>query len=184
MTIYWKCKSSNYKKGMVGKAGRPTLHARVFRQRSWIGFCVTNTFVLTAMKGFSVVNETAACTEAFFLPLISGQVSQEQSMFVGSKLLPVLVWASHSAVAGDSWELSVPWEIPVWRFWSEWDLGFGLASMFHFQNVTQMDKNKSEAGCFHFLLIITSPSHRMDKQSCPLRDIYVSGSKKELKESG
>lgn len=49
--------------------GRETREACALRQgvqAKVLDRVLCNTFVLTAMKGFCVVNETAACTEAFF----------------------------------------------------------------------------------------------------------------------
>jgi hypothetical protein len=58
-----------------------------------------------------------------------------------------------------------------------------LASLLHFQNVTKINENKSDAGCFHFLLIITFPEDRVwTNKAASMKDVYVSGSKKELKE--
>ena len=161
---------------MPGKRGGPHCgpRARV------LGWAPCNTSLLTAMKRFSVLNETAACTEAFFM---SWQVSQEQSTFVGSKSLPVLIWAFHSAVAGDNWVFNVPREVPHFGFWSEQGLGFGLAWVIHFQNVTEISVNKSDAGCFHLLPIITSPGDRVwaNKAAC-MKDVYGSHSKTKLEE--
>lgn len=48
-------------------------------------------------------------------------------MFVGSKLVPVLIGAFHSAVARDNGGLNVPREVPRFGFGSERGPGFGLA---------------------------------------------------------
>lgn len=65
ITIYLKTQVIKLEKRHTREAGRPTL-GQGFRARvlHWV---LCNTFVLTAMKGFSVLNETAACTEAVFM---------------------------------------------------------------------------------------------------------------------
>ena len=55
--------------------------------------------------------------------------------------------------------------------------------MLHFQNVTEMNANKSDAGCFHVLPIITSPGDRVwTNKAASVKDVYVSHSKTELEE--
>lgn len=134
---------------MVGKAGRPMLHARVFRQRSWIGFCVAHLY-WQPWKDSAWWMGQLPIQRRVSLPLMSWQVSQEQSMFVGSKLLPVLIWASHSAGAGDSWDWNVPCEVPVLGFWSEWNLGFGLALHAPFSKCHPDEQKQKRCWLFSF----------------------------------
>lgn len=70
-----------------------------------------------------------------------------------------------------------------WDFGQDetWGLVWPQGSLFKMS--PKMNENNSDAGCFNFLLtIITSPADRVDTESCPVKGVYVSGSKKDLRE--
>lgn len=94
------------------------------------------------------------------------QVSQEQNTFVGSKLVPVLIWAFHSAVAGDNWVFNVPREVPHFGFLvgTRPGIWFGLGAPFQMSLKWMRTKR-----CWLFSFPADhnfSRGQGLDKQSC------------------